>query len=205
VIQTTELFLSNINIYGPWIMGLGFLISAAGLPIPITPIVVAAGAAVQQFGGGSFDLFVWGFVGVVVGDSLCFLIGRLAMEPIERLTPARFQPMWQKVSLWFSRSGGTAVFLSRWLLNSVDVPLSMVAGGAGLPFARFAQSILAGRMLWFVLYGGLGFALGAQWQQFTADMQAYQSWIGGIIAVMAAFYFLLKTLRKNLIPTFPEA
>jgi len=186
-------------------MGLGFLISAAGLPIPITPIVVAAGAAVQQYGAGSFDLFIWGFLGVVIGDSLCFLAGRLAMGSIERLSPARMQPMWDKASSWFNRSGGLAVFFSRWLLNSVDVPLSMVAGGSGFQFKRFAQNILLGRLLWFVLYGGLGFALGAQWQQFTADMHAYQNWIIGILVSMAAFYTLVNFLRKALIPRVTEA
>jgi hypothetical protein len=45
LVQITDLILSNIALYGPWIMGLGLMISAAGLPIPISPIVVAAGAA----------------------------------------------------------------------------------------------------------------------------------------------------------------
>jgi membrane protein DedA with SNARE-associated domain len=186
-------------------MGLGFMISAAGLPIPLTPIVVAAGAAVQQYGSAELDLFIWGFFGVALGDMLCYLIGRLAMEPIERLTPARMQPMWRKVNIWILRSGGAAVFLSRWLMNSVDVPLSMVAGGAHFPFKRFARNVVLGRLLWFVVYGSLGFAVGAQWQKFTADMQSYQSWIGGIVLVVIAFYALLSQLRKRLVPQLPEA
>ena len=186
MIHTTELILSNIALFGPWIMGLGFMISAAGLPIPLTPMVVAAGAAVQQYGSAEIDLFLWGFLGVAIGDMLCYGIGWLAMEPIERLTPARMQPMWTKVNVWITRSGGMAVFLSRWLMNSVDVPLSMVAGGARFPFKRFAKNVLLGRLLWFVVYGGLGFAVGAQWQQFTEDMQAYQGWIAGIVVVIVA-------------------
>lgn len=186
-------------------MGLGFMISAAGLPIPITPIVVAAGAAVQQYGSQELDLFVWGLVGVALGDMLCYLIGRLAMEPIERLTPTRMQSMWQKVNVWILRSGGAAVFLSRWLMNSVDVPLSMVAGGAGFPFKRFARNVILGRLLWFVVYGSLGFAVGAQWQKFTADMQAYQGWIGGIILLVIAFYVLINRLRKTLVPELKES
>jgi membrane protein DedA with SNARE-associated domain len=193
-----------MTIYGPWIMGLGFMISASGLPIPITPIVVAAGAAVAQYGVDSFDLFLWGFVGVVIGDSVCYLVGRLGMEPIERLTPARMKPMWTKVREWFNHSGGAAVFFSRWLMNSMDVPLSMVAGGARFPYKRYAKNILLGRALWFGLYGGLGFALGAQWQQFTDDMQAYQSWIVGIVLVVFAFYAALNQLRKRLVPVLPE-
>lgn len=200
MIQATELILTNINLYGSWIMGLGLMISAAGLPIPITPVVVAAGAAVQQFGARSFDLFLWGFIGIILGDSICFLIGRTAMDPIERLTPGRIKPMWSKVRIWFNHSGGSAVFFSRWLLNSVDVPLSMVAGGSGLSYLKFLKNAIFGRLLWLLLYGGLGIVLGVQWRQFTADMQAFQSWIVGIVLVLIAFIVLLKMLRKKLIP-----
>jgi membrane protein DedA with SNARE-associated domain len=205
LVQFTDLILSNIALYGPWIMGLGLMISAAGLPIPISPIVVAAGAAVQMYGFQEFDLFLWGFLGVALGDSLCYLAGRLAMEPIQRLTPNKFQPMWHKVHSWINRSGGTAVFFSRWLMHSVDVPLSMAAGGSRFPFKSFAQNILLGRMLWFAIYGGLGFAVGAQWQQFSTDMGAYQGWIAGIVLVIIMFYALLNYLRTKLIPQMPEA
>ena len=137
--------------------------------------------------------------------SLCYLFGHLAMEPIQRLTPAKLQPMWPKVSAWINTSGGTAIFFSRWLMNSVDVPLSMVAGGSHFPFNRFAQNILLGRLLWFILYGGLGFAVSAQWEQVTANVQAYQSWLAGIVLVVTVFYVLLNQLRKKLAPVLPGA
>ena len=65
--QVTDTFISNIDLYGPWIMGVGFMISATCLPIPLTPMVIAAGAILQQYGLFEIDLILWGFVGVVIG------------------------------------------------------------------------------------------------------------------------------------------
>jgi membrane protein DedA with SNARE-associated domain len=186
-------------------MGFGFMISATCLPIPLTPMVIAAGAILQQYGFLEIELFLWAFVGVVIGDSLSYLLGRLALQPIQRLSYRFLQPMWDKVNTWFTQNGGNATFFSRWLMNSVDVPISMVAGGTKFPYKQFIKNVAVGRAIWLLVYGGLGFALGTQWQKFTEDMQAYQNWTVGIVLIVIAFYALLNRLRKTLLPSFPEA
>jgi membrane protein DedA with SNARE-associated domain len=186
-------------------MGFGFMISATCLPIPLTPMVIAAGAILQQYGLLEFDLILWGFIGVVIGDSLSYLLGRLALQPIQRLSYKFLHNLWDKVNAWFAQNGKASIFFSRWLMNSVDVPVSMVAGGTKFPFKKFLKEVILGRALWFLLYGGLGFALGTQWQKFTNDMQAYQNWIAVIVLIVIAFYALIIRLRKSLVPTFPEA
>lgn len=186
-------------------MGLGFMISATCLPIPLTPMVIAAGAILHQYGLLGIELILWGYLGVVIGDSFSYLLGWLALQPIQRLSSRFLHSLWDNVNGWFAQNGGAAVFFSRWLLNSMDVPVSMVAGGTKFPYRQFLKKVALGRALWFLLYSGLGFALGAQWEKFTNDMQAYQNWIFVVMLIIFAFYAVIIRLRKTLLPTFPES
>jgi len=57
------------------------------------------------------------------------------------------------------------LLLTRFLLTSLDVPINWVAGSGRYPFCRFFAVDLAGRLAWVLLYGGLGYLAGSQWQR----------------------------------------
>jgi membrane protein DedA with SNARE-associated domain len=194
---STDTLLANIAIYGPWILGLSTLISASGTPFPITPLMIAAGAFIQQDGFEQAPLLLWGLLGVVIGDSIAYLVGRYALGAIRRLSPRRMEALWAKAEFWFNRYGGSSVFLSRWLLNSVDVPISFISGGAGLSFWTYLKNISFGRLLWVLLYGGLGFVVGAQWQAFNENMKVFQTWLLILILLGCVFYFLRSRWQEK--------
>ena len=197
IFSSPETFLSNIPLYGPWIIGLSTLISASGTPVPITPLMIAAGAFIQQDGLEQAPLLLWGLLGVVIGDSIAFLIGRYALGAIRRLSPRRMEALWDKAEFWFNRFGGSSVFFSRWLLNSIDVPISFISGGARFSFWIYLKNILYGRLLWVLLYGGLGFAVGAQWQAFNENMKVFQAWVFVFIFLVGGFYFLRSRWQEK--------
>src|SRR3990172_4082758 len=65
----SELVLTNLTAYGAWVLGAATLISALGLPLPATMLLLAAGAFMRQ---GTLNWQAGGFLaglGAMVGGS----------------------------------------------------------------------------------------------------------------------------------------
>jgi len=80
----TEFFLTGILLYGPLMLSLALFLSALGIPVPGTLVVLAGGAFAQQ---GVIDwrtAFLLGLLGVTLGDSGSYTLGRLAKNWVQR-------------------------------------------------------------------------------------------------------------------------
>ena len=67
--------------------------------------------------------------------------------------------MIERPTRWFARNGGWTVFIAR-ILPGMRVYISVPAGLAGMPFARFLACTLAGYTVWYGLLGTVGYAVG---------------------------------------------
>lgn len=190
----TEFFLTGMLTYGPPALGLALLLGALGIPVPGTLFVLAAGAFVRQ---GVIDMATaagLGLMGVVLGDSASYGIGRFAKSRVER----RFgqSTVWQSARQTFDRRGGLAVYLTRFLLTPLAIPTNLIAGGGGYPFLRFLTYDIAGEFTWIVLYGGLGYLFGAQWELISQFISDFSGLLVGVVALAAGLYLLLRR-RQN--------
>ena len=80
----SDLALAALMTYGPLALGLTLLLGAAGLPIPGSIVLLAAGAFARQ---GFIDwrlAFLAAVVGVVMGDTIAYFIGRMGGAVAER-------------------------------------------------------------------------------------------------------------------------
>jgi membrane protein DedA with SNARE-associated domain len=57
-----------------------------------------------------------------------------------------------------------AIYLTRWLVTAIAIPTNWIAGGSGYKFSRFMFYDISGELTWLVLYGGLGYWFGSQWE-----------------------------------------
>lgn len=186
----TDLVLTGVLNYGAPAIGLALLLGALGLPLPGTLLVLAAGAFVRQ------GVLSWataaglGLLGVVLGDSASFMIGRFARGWVQR----RFggSAAWQKASETFARQGGLAVYLTRFLLTPLAIPTNLIAGGSGYPFWRFLGYDAAGELTWIVLYGGLGYIFGSQWELISQFISDFSGLLVGLVMVGGGAYLLLR-------------
>ena len=152
-----EQLLTWIAEYGLGALGLSLFLAAAGVPLPSTLFVIAAGAFVRQ---GVFDpvaTFVCMLGCVVLGDAVSYGIGRFARTGIERRFGRR--RTWLRAKRLLLERGVTAIFLTRWMLTAFAAPTNLAAGSVGYPFRRFLAVDLAGELTWILLYGGLGLRL----------------------------------------------
>jgi membrane protein DedA with SNARE-associated domain len=190
----TELFLSNIANYGVFVLGLAMFLASSGLPLPATPLVIAAGALVRQGMVNGWAAFSFILIGIVAGDIFSYWLGRTSGDWVERRIPASRQTLMNKARLWFSRHGSLSVFLTRSIFTSLDVPVNLVAGGSDFQFRRFLVWALAGRATWLALFGLLGCAMGSQWERVAALAGDLMVWLG-LAVVMGLFGFFVLRWR----------
>jgi membrane protein DedA with SNARE-associated domain len=183
-----DILLTQVINYGAPLVGLILLLGALGLPVGASVVVIAAGAFSQQ---GFLDWLhagIIGLAGAVIGDAISFSMGHFARDWTQR----RFgnSPVWINARDSFQQRAGLAVFLTRWLVTAVAIPTNLIAGGSGYKFSRFIIYDIAGEAVWILLYGGLGYAFGSQWE----IVSEFLSNFGGLILGLAVFGFGVRQL-----------
>src|SRR5579859_6044952 len=120
------ILLSLLQNYGYLALWITVFVAAVGLPIPITLVLLAAGAFAAL---GDFNialLFIISFSALVCGDNVGYLIGRRwgskALNWVEhskswnRLIPPKTLV---RSRYYFQHRGGWAIFLSRFLFAAL--------------------------------------------------------------------------------------
>ena len=180
--------------YGPPIVGGALLLGALGFPLPGTLLVIAAGAFIRQEILDLYTTPVLALVGVMTGDVVVYAVGRFARPWIDRHFGQ--SPSWQKAKKAFERRGGIAIYLTRWLLTPLAVPTNLIAGGSGYPFVKFLIFDIAGELTWILVYGGVGYAVGSQWELISDIITNFSGLIVSVLIVGAGLYLLVR-LFKN--------
>lgn len=193
-LDLTALALSWITTYGsPMVAGI-LLLGAMGVPVPGTLVVIASGAFIRQGFLDAYSTPVLALMGAVCGDTIVYGVGRFANLWIER----RFgsTKSWQQAQSFFEQRGGLAIYLTRWLLTPVAVPVTLIAGSSGYPIMQFLLFDVAGELTWIMLYGGLGYAFGSQWELISELITNFTGVIIGIVAIGAGVYILFRRRRQ---------
>lgn len=189
----SDVLLSAVVTYGAPFFGLFLLLAAAGVPIPTTLLVIAVGAFIRQ---GFMDLpqaALLGLAGAVLGDSISFGIGWLAGNWLERRYGSSVR--WQRARLTFTRNGGMAIYLTRFLLTALSFPVNLIAGGSAYRYRRFLLFATAGEATWILLYGSLGYLFGSQWELISEFINNFSGLTLGITILALGIYLYLRRVR----------
>lgn len=199
----SDLFLSWFLVYGASMFALALFVGGLGVPVPGTLFVVAAGAFVRQEVLGMGDTLLFGLVGVVIGDTLSYGIGRMARVWLQK----RFgeSKTWQQAEATFQQRGGIAVYLSRWLLTPIAIPVNWVAGSSGYAASRFVLYDAAGELTWLLVFGGLGYAFGSQWEVISEFVSNFSGLLVGVVVFGVGVYLLWKKRPFSQPTLTPEA
>jgi membrane-associated protein len=187
----SEFLLTQVINFGTPLIGLILMLGALGFPVGASVVVIAAGAFSQQ---GILDwpsAIVIGLVGAVIGDMLSYSIGHYA----KGWTQKRFgnSQTWINASQSFHNSAGLAIYLTRWLITAIAIPTNLIAGGSGYKFSHFLLYDVTGELTWIVLYGGLGYWFGSQWEL----VYDFISNFGGLALGIVLFGFGIKQVWNS--------
>lgn len=173
------------------------LIASAGVPLPVTLLLVAAGSFVAQ---GDLDLW-WvlgmGVGGAVLGDQLGYALGRWGgRRLVSRLSrwiggEVRLRQAEAAARRW----GGAGIFLSRWLLTPLGPTINLTSGIAGYPWPAFLLFDVAGEGVWVAIYVMVGVFFSDRVQALS-DLLGNLTWaLVGSGAVVALGWMLARQLR----------
>src|SRR5215211_2363323 len=132
----------------------------------------------------------WGAVGNLLGSAVAYWVGALGGRPLlERygrwilVTRADLD----RADRWFARWGEATVFLAR-LVPVLRTFISLPAGVARMPFARFAIFTFAGSFIWSFGLAAVGFQWGPKWEEFRERARFLDYPIAAIVLVLVAWY-----------------
>jgi uncharacterized membrane protein YdjX (TVP38/TMEM64 family) len=167
-----------------WLLGLWAVLCPLG--VPVTPLVLAAGAV---FGLGLGWLY--NMIGAMLGASLSYyLAGKLGRELIVRLVGERRERQVEEV---VHRHGFGFVMRSRLL----PIPFALVnyaAALAGFPFRRFAAATFLGLLPALLLYTWFADALV---RAATTERAGLVLNLGLVLLAMLALTFLPRLFRRR--------
>jgi membrane protein DedA with SNARE-associated domain len=176
---------------------------SACVPIPSEATMLFAGFAVADPGASSAHhhltlagIVVAGVLGNLVGSWIAYGIGRAGrLELVERhgrwlhLKPSHIA--W--ADRWFARYGDPAIFFSR-MLPIVRTFISLPAGIAKVPFARFTVLTIAGCILWVLGLALVGEAVGNEWTNVRKGFE-YVDYAVGALVVLGIIYAVIRWRR----------
>jgi membrane-associated protein len=184
----TDQLLTGLLNYGNPLLGGTLFLAALGVPLPATMMLMAAGAFTRQGVLGIEGAAMAAVLGAISGDGCSYLIGRYGAT----LLPARWRTGTgqSRVSQLFTRWGGWSVFLTRFLLTPIALPVNLLAGSTHYPWHRYMGAVMLGEVTWVLLFGGLGHYFAGQWEaigQMTGD-------VVGLLLGVVLFVLGLSTL-----------
>jgi membrane protein DedA with SNARE-associated domain len=134
---------------------------SACIPVPSEVTLLAAGFAVHQGHMSVVSAVAAATAGNLVGSLLAYAVGRLSSR--WRLWPWA-QAGLQRCDTLLARQGARAVFIAR-LMPLARTFVSLPAGHARIPIARFIALTTLGCAIWAAGFVAAGMLLGASWQR----------------------------------------
>jgi membrane protein DedA with SNARE-associated domain len=190
----SDFLLTQVINYGaPILAGIVF-VSALGIPLPATFLVIAAGAFSREgfLAWHTTGLIAW--ICVVLGDCIGFAIGHYARGPAMHYLGGSEQ--WARAESFFQRWGGMSVFLTRFLVTGIASPVNIMAGMGNISFRTFLIYDVTGEGIWVFGYGGLGYLFGSQWEVVSDFMSNFGWSILGLLLVAVGIWLWRRRLQS---------
>ena len=196
----SEAVLELVSTYGAPALFFALVAGAAGVPLPGTLLLLAAGSLVSSEDLDLWQVLVFGTSGAVLGDQIGYLLGRLGgariMLRLTQLTHGEDRVRRAQVAL--ERWGGGTIFLTRWLIGPLGPWVNLTAGSLAYPWIRFLFWGVLGEAVWVVLYVSLG-RLFADRIEVLADLVGSIGWALASLAVAALIAYLLYHYLHDLV------
>jgi membrane protein DedA with SNARE-associated domain len=175
---------------------------SACIPVPSEVTMVFGGAlAAGAIAGAHLNLalvIAVGVAGNVAGSYIAWGVGayggRAAWRRWGRYILLRPEDI-DRADGWFKRHGAKAVFFGR-LLPVVRTFISLPAGIARMPPARFGIYTLAGCIPWTAALAWAGYAVGANWQHVVSAFHGATYVIAAVIVLLVIAVIVILVRRR---------
>ncbi len=162
----------NLGAIGAWAgangapaLGLMAFVTALGVPLPITVLLLAftavSGGAFGRIGAGMLACGV----GALLGETIHYALGATAGSWLRERARGGLRQARSQAERLFGRYPSVAVLLSRSVFPAISLPVDWLAGSSGYKYWRFAFWSALGDSIWIVSCAAVGYWLGESWQR----------------------------------------
>jgi membrane protein DedA with SNARE-associated domain len=170
-------------------------LESACVPIPSEATMLFAGFNVSEGNLTLFGIVAAGVLGNLVGSLIAYAVGYYGR--IELLDQNRFIHINRRhlewADRWFERHGSATVFFTR-MLPIIRTFISLPAGVARMPLAKFVVYTLAGCIPWVLGLAIIGREVGDRWEEWKDYLHYFDYAVIAAIAI-AIVYWLWRRRR----------
>ena len=189
-------------VWGTVIAGVAILLETTlfvGLIVPGDTLVVAAATGVRD-PVHFVVLLVVVIAATILGQSLGFLLGRLAGPAIRRSRLGRrLGPAWDRAAVLIERRGGVAVFVSRFL-PVLHALMPVTVGMSTMPLRRFLAWAVPAAIIWAGMYVTVGAVAAEAFRALTDRLHL----AGYVFAAVILAFALAVLVGKRLLAKAAE-
>src|SRR5258708_1640505 len=188
----SDVLISLIPIYGPWIIFGIVALESAGVPLPGETWLIDA--ALLAATTGQISIVVAAAAGVIVGDAMGYVVGRRLGLPFLRRYGRYIRLDEDRLLIGrylFFQYGNAVVFFGR-LIAVLRMFAALLAGANCMPAGRFFFFNMAGGVCWACLFGFGAYAVGGEIYKISGTLSVIS--LGLFIA---AGYALSIFIRRN--------
>jgi membrane protein DedA with SNARE-associated domain len=182
--------------FGGWLgyaVVLGLLLACGlGVPVPEDIILVSGGYIAEEAGHPVLPMMLTGLVGIIVGDSIIFVMGRrIGLKMVERSFLRRYltPPRLARVDGLFRKHGQKILVAARFTPGLRAVTF-FTAGAIGVPYWKFALLDGLAALVSAPVWVYLGFRFG------HAVIEEAKQWQGLILGGIALVFALVWAYRR---------
>ncbi|MEC9192828.1 MAG: DedA family protein, partial [Pseudomonadota bacterium] len=158
---------------------------------PATLIVPGIGALAASVGIGPIEIFIYATLGMIVGDSISYLLGKLIGNKVISWFPEEQKPYVERARVFIKKYGILSVALGRFV-GPLRCLVPLTAGTLGMKSKLFFPVEFLSAPAWTAVYVLTGYFLGAVFvEYFTYFLLAF--------VFVVSFYVYFKdpmNLRK---------
>jgi membrane-associated protein len=193
-----EQLLAALAQYGSPVLFAAVTVASAGLPLPITLLLIVTGSLVSQGVMNLWLAIALAGTGSVIGDQIGYAVGRWGGSVlIARLSrvmggPEKLKAAEDKARAW----GGAGVFLTRWLLTPLGPAVNVVSGMARYHWGRFLFWDVLGEFLGVIVYILLGRAFSDRVVELGGIMGDLSWTLVGLAAAILLGWRILVLVRS---------
>ncbi len=198
--QLLDPLLTLLLNYGYPVVAFCVLCGYIGIPIPSDAILLAAGSFTVDGTLNIFILVPLVIVTALIGDIAGFVLGNKFGHIVGGKFSSKVGFTKQKissVSSFLSRWGIWCVFLTRWLLTPLAVPVNLAAGLSNYSFKKFFLASVVGESVWAGSYIYLGYVFGANWQLLTDYLDQTPLFLVLIVIGIGSLAIALRMWKKG--------
>jgi membrane protein DedA with SNARE-associated domain len=208
VVNETSHFVRTAGLPGIFLL---MAVSSACIPVPSEVVMLFAGFVVTDHSASGsahhltmVGIVLAGLIGTMVGSWVAYAVGRGGrLELLERHGDKVHmgQAQIDRADRWFQRHGEQIVLYGR-LIPVIRAFVSLPAGIARMPLARFTILTLIGSIPWVLGFALAGHALGGEWKTVRHALE-YVDYILLALIVLGVGYLIVRRRRGGGGPVEP--